>query len=151
MKLRQKLGISAFLCLSTCMIVVSLVRFSGTHTHANILQSWEYFWLEVEACVAVYMVSLCAFRSFFVSDAKRARLRKARPWYSSTVAKLRKRNKTAEDIHEMGDLPPIPPATLSGLRTFIRSYEFNLEVDDQCASTDGRSLRTGLDHMPGLD
>ena len=143
MKLRQKLGISSFLCLSTLMIIFACVRFSGTHTHANIVQSWEYFWLEIEACVAVCMVSLCGFRSFFVAEERRARLMKARPWYSSTVARLRNRKKMSEGVHKMGDLPTIPSATLSGLRTYIRSYEYDPEADNYNTSSDGRSLRRG--------
>ena len=120
MKLRQKLGIGAFLCLSLCMTAVASVRFSGTRTHA---QSWEYFLLEIEACVAVWMASLCAFRSVFASDSRRVRFEKARPWYSSTVAKLRNRNKNPEGVHELRNLPSIPSATFSGMRTYIRLWE----------------------------
>lgn len=130
-KLRQKFGIGAFLCLSTCMIVVSCVRFSGTHTHANIIQSYEYFWLEVEACVAVCMVSVCAFRSVFTSDERRAEPKKARPWYSSRIARLRNRDKLSEDIRDPNHLPTIPSATISGIRSFIRSSGLGLESENR--------------------
>lgn len=121
MKLRQKLGIGAFLCLGLCITIVACVRFSGTHTHANIVQGWEYFWLEVEACVAVCMVSLCVFRSVVVMEERRARFQKGRQWYSSTVAKLRDRNKLSGGNFDLNNLPTIPSATLSSMRTFIRS------------------------------
>ena len=151
MKLRQKLGISAFLCLSTCMIIVACVRLSGTHTHANIAQSWECFWLEIEACVGVCMVSLCAFRSFFAAEERRARLNKARPWYSSTVVRLRNRKKMSEGVHQLGDLPTIPSATLSGLQTYIGSHEYDLDVDNYHSSSGGRSLRRGRGPISDVD
>ncbi len=139
MKLRQKLGIGVFLCLSLCMTVVSSVRFSGTHTHANIPQSWEYFWLEVEACVSVCMVSLCAFRSVFASDEHRARSKKVRPWLPSTVAKLRNHNQLFEGIHDRVNLS-IPSATLSGMRTYIRTLELDAGADLHCRCSDCKSL-----------
>ncbi len=143
MKLRQKLGIAVFLCLSLCMVVVASVRFSGTHTHANIVQGWEYFWLEVEACVAVCMASLCAFRSIFASDERRARFKKVRPWYSSTVARLRNGKKLSDGIYDLNNLPAIPSATLSGMRTYIRSWELEVGADGHCRSSDYKSFGGG--------
>lgn len=140
MELRQKIGIGLFLCLSACMIVIATVRFSGTHTHSNIVQSWEYFWLEVEACVAVCMVSVCAFRSVFAPARRRARLKKARPWYSSTAARLRKGNKQSIGISDLDNLPAIPSATLSGMRTFLGSSELGLGFDDHYETSDRKSL-----------
>ena len=142
-KLRQKLGIAIFLCLSACIIVVASVRFSGTHTHQNIVQSWQYFWLEVEACIAVCMVSLSAFRSVFASDERRARSKKVRPWYSSTVAKLRERDKLSDSSHDLKNLPTIPSATLSGMRTFLRSSGLGLETEIHDESNDRKSLTGG--------
>ena len=65
------------------------------------------------------MVSLTAFRSVFASQGSEARERNARPWYSSTVAKLRRHKASSED-HNLEALPSIPSATLSGMRTLIR-------------------------------
>lgn len=65
------------------------------------------------------MVSLTAFRSVFTSQGYEGRKRKPRPWYSSTVAKLR-RHKASSIPYNLEDLPPIPSATLSGMRTLIR-------------------------------
>ena len=140
MKLGQKLGIGAFLCLSVCMVMFSFVRFSGTHTHANVTQSWEYFWLEVEAYVAVCMVSFCAFRSVFASDERGARPKKVRPWVSSTVARLRNNKKMSEGVHDLNNLPTIPSATLSGMRTYIRSWELDLGAENHGGSSDGKPL-----------
>ena len=93
MKMGQKLGIGAFLCLSVAIVIVACIRFSGIHVRRSSILTWEYFWLEIEACVPVCMVSLPAFRSVFASDAANFNRGKARPWYSSAVARLRRRKK----------------------------------------------------------
>lgn len=115
----QKLGIGVFLSLSIFMIVIACIRIIGfiIFNHAFL---WQVFWLQVEGSVAVMMVSLTAFRSVFASHGPVARARKARRWYSSTVAKLR-RHKASSDGYDLESLPKIPTATLSGIRTFIRS------------------------------
>ena len=118
----QKLGIGVFLSLSIFMIVIACIRIVGFNifNHAFL---WQLFWLQVEGSVAVIMVSLTAFRSVFASQGPEARRRKARPWYSSTIAKLR-RHKASSEGHNLGDLPVIPTATMSGMRTFIRGSRF---------------------------
>ena len=128
MKTSQKLGIGAFLYLSVAVVIVACIRFSGIHARGSSILTWEYFWLEIEACVAVCMVSLTGFRSVFASDAASVNRGKATPWYSSTVTRLRRRKK-AED-HDLEKLPAIPPATLSGMRTFIRGSELDLGKDE---------------------
>ena len=128
MKTGQKVDIGAFLCLSVAMVIVACIRFSSIHARGSSILTWEYFWLEIEACVAVCMVSLTAFRSVFASDAASFNRGKASPWYSSTVARLR-RSKKAED-HDLEKLPAIPPATLSGMRISIRGSELDLGKDE---------------------
>lgn len=66
------------------------------------------------------MVSLTAFRSLFVSTARQAVAKKAKPWYSTQTLRLRanKRGKLGSGGHEK--LPSIPSATMTGMRTFIR-------------------------------
>ena len=91
--------------------------------------------MQVEGSIAVSMVSVTAFRSVFVSEVSKASRKKAIPWYSSTVAKLRRRNKELEEEHKLEGLPAIPSATLSGMRTFIR----------------GSQLGFVSDHVGGLD
>ena len=140
MKFRQKSSIGAFLCPSLLMTVFACVRFSGTHPHANIAQSWEYFWLEVEACVAVIMVSLCVFRSVLVSEARRARIQKGRQWYHPTAAKWRNRNKSSDGNDDLNNLPTVPSATISGMRTFIRSSRLGLGAECCYESPDSKIL-----------
>ena len=82
----QKIGIGIFLCLSICMIAIAGVRLSDILIRGNMVSVWQYFWLEIQACVAVCMNSLVAFRYFFVDHSKIAG-RGGADWYSSAVAR----------------------------------------------------------------
>ena len=75
--------------------------------------------MELEACVAVIMVSLTAFRSVFVTAGSKASRSKFRPWCSSFVARLKNGMKTSLSGHNMEGLPAAPKATSTGMRTFI--------------------------------
>lgn len=71
MKHRQQLGLGIFLCLSVMMTVIAIIRISGYRFHGIGLSGpidpiWAFFWLYLEACVAVIMASVTAFRSFFI-------------------------------------------------------------------------------------
>ena len=123
-KAHEKLIIGIFLSLNLFMTVAAAVRVSGVKFHGTFDIVWLFFWQHIEACVAVIMISLTAFRSFYVnSQSLRARREPAnRPWYSSTVAAIRRKrvhNKRDED--SITGLPAIPSATLTGMRTFIQS------------------------------
>lgn len=72
-RLRQKLGIGALLCLSVVMIIIAIVKASGIRTPSDSFDIlWELFWQQIEACVAVLMVSITAFRSLFTSHKPKA-------------------------------------------------------------------------------
>ena len=119
MKTTQKLGIGAFLSLSFCMIIVASIRFSGLQVKGSSIDVWQYFWLEVEACVAVCMISLTAFRSVFALNSSNANAVKARPLYSSTIERNRERRQHAL---ELVGLPTKPKSiTVSGMPTFIEA------------------------------
>lgn len=118
-KARQKLGIGVFLSLSIAMIVFASVRISGYKAQGPYGYTWQAFWQEFEACVAVIMVSLTAFRSLFVTAERKSRRTKFGLWHSSPVARLRKVRKTPVSSHDKEGLPAIPRATLTGMRTFI--------------------------------
>ena len=97
LKLRQKVGLGVFFSLSTCMAVVSAIRLGGERYHGNYDFSWRFFWIEVEVCTAVSVVSLTAFPAVFVSR-KSSRPRgghnqSGKPWYPSTIGKPRNRDK----------------------------------------------------------
>lgn len=77
MKPRQQLGLGIFLCLSVIMTVIAIIRMSGYRFHGigisgSIDSTWAFFWLYLEACVAVIMASITAFRSLFIHGSSKA-------------------------------------------------------------------------------
>lgn len=121
--LRQKIVLGAFFCLSIMMILTAVIRVMGIHSSRDKdNHNWQIFWQVVEACIAVSMVSLSAFRSFFVAHESRLREPRRRPWYMSRikfVEDLRK-IRLGTESDDMKSLPHIPRAILTGMRTVIR-------------------------------
>lgn len=117
-KRNPKILLGIFLCLSVCMIIVAIVRISGLRIEdTNIDIQWILFWHNVEANIAVIMVSLTAVRSLLGLKAVKSREKRERAWY------LHRRNLLFRQEHENldgGQLPSIPRATLTGKRAFIR-------------------------------
>ncbi|KAI9833210.1 MAG: hypothetical protein M1826_000123 [Phylliscum demangeonii] len=161
MKTRQKFGLGVFLCLSVFMMMIAVVRVSVQHRHVVVLGmpltavdfTWNLFWLQTEACLAVLMVSLTALRSIFVSDNYRggghARARPIRPHMSpATLSRQRfwpSRKKLASSDGADSDargLPSIPSATITGLRTFIRGD--CSDHADRGGTTPGITMTTAL-------
>lgn len=123
--LRQKSLIGFFLSLSMCMIIIALVRISGVRTHRDVIDvQWLLFWNEVEATVATIMVSVTAFRQLIGLKALDAREGRDRSWYSyhnyHRRLPFRSSKKSLGKGWETGQPPPIPGATLTGVRTLIR-------------------------------
>lgn len=119
----QKLVIGLFLSLNLFMTFTAAVRVSGLNFRGTFDIIWLFIWQHIEACVAVSMISLTAFRTVFVSSqTSRARKEPAnKPWYSSTVAAIkRRRGMHRSDDESVPGLPSIPSATLTGMRTFIQ-------------------------------
>ena len=118
-KPKQKIGVGSFLCLSIFMIIIAIIRIS--RVHAADFEIWACFWQQLEGCVAVLMVSLTAFRTLFVSkhssssDQRKPKLSdtyRRRLWFSK---------KSSQSENEKAHVSvPIPGATMTGLRTFIR-------------------------------
>lgn len=142
--LRQKLILGTTLCLSIFMIIIAIVRISNIRMNSgNFFPSlqgadfpslqgadivWVIFWQQVEACTAVIMVSLSAFRSFFVAHESRLRedRNRNRHWYMSKKKALAWRRRMLQsESEEMDQLPQIPRATMTGMRTFISGGENN--------------------------
>lgn len=143
----QKLCLGAFLFLNVFMVITACIRASGLYIRSHNIfgeaagiqgafdEVWLFLWQQIEASVAVTMVSLTAFRSIYVLDRSRKRKQPdcERRWYSSVVMKTRSGKKPSETREELGDLPSIPPATLTGLTTAIhggmdkRPINFGLE------------------------
>lgn len=132
-RLHQKIILGTFLCLSVCMFAICLVRTTGETIHGNIGSTvdvqWNVFWQLIEASVAVIVVSLTAFRSLYgIKTLQQERKNKKRyePWLSSYRKNILNRRKQRR-VDEFGDtisdeshqLPSIPGATLTGIRTMI--------------------------------
>ena len=105
------------------MAIIALIRVSRIHSVAGIDVVWEFFWQTIEGCVAVLMASITAFRTVFAShgtrDSDEKRWVPAYTWIQR--AKERKwRNKSSEDEDQ---LPSIPRALMTGMRTFIRNHD----------------------------
>ena len=121
-KPRQKLVLGIFLSLNLFMAIVASIRVSRLKIRGIIDDVWLFIWQQIEACVAVAMVSLTAFRSAFVKSENSGARNKAakKPWYSSTVHAIRhSRPHRRSDEENLEELPSIPFATLTGMRTFI--------------------------------
>ena len=129
--LRQKIVVGAFFCLSIMMILTAVIRVLGIHSNRDKdNHNWQIFWQVAEACIAVSMVSLSAFRSFFVAHESRSREPRHRPWYMSrinVVEDLRKMRLGVKSNH-MKSLPYIPRATLTGMRTVIRGQTRGTDI-----------------------
>lgn len=121
-KPRQKFFLGVFLSLNIFIAIIAYVRVSGLEINATFDEIWLFVWQQIEACVAVAMLSGTAFRSVFVSStsARAGRDEGRTPWYSSTVEKIRSRKKQrSSDEEGVLGWPSIPSATLTGMRTFI--------------------------------
>lgn len=102
------------------MAIIACIRVSGIRITGSIDSTWNMFWQHIEACIAVTMISLTAFRSVFISNEFKRKIKKPKPWYSLRLEKLRAKERKDELSERLGHLPMIPPATLSGIRTFIQ-------------------------------
>lgn len=121
-KRRQKILVGFFLSLSLCMIIISVVQVSGARIHQDVLDvQWLAFWNEVEATIATIMVSVTAFRQLLGMKSLKARAQRDRSWYYRRRLLFRKNfKKSSENEWDTGQLPSIPGAKLTGLRTLIR-------------------------------
>ena len=127
MKSTQKLGLGIFLCLSMVMGLIALIRMSVYRRHGNQIDvTWHVCWLFLEACVATIMASITAFRALFVRGGSKGPDAKAQnrlQFYSFRDRVLRKltRSDKSGSWEEMDQeqLPKIPSATLTGIRTMI--------------------------------
>lgn len=145
MKLNQKFGLGIFLCLSIFMIITAIIRISAISTLAHAFgvtiealdPTWRGFWQQVEACIAVLMVSFTAFRSIFIAESSRNRNKGAKAWYASRQRILNLQRKIASEEQGNNGLPSIPSPTLTGLRTFIHR---GAKMTTLKSDVDGESL-----------
>lgn len=116
-KLRTKIFLGLSLCLSVVIVTVVITQISGLHVpgSSTIDVVWEVYWQYVEAMVAIIIVCLSAFRSFFIQHNTRNQSPPKRSWYAGVKASLT--NKSSDK--EAWELSHIPGATLTGIRTYI--------------------------------
>ena len=117
---RQKIGLGAMLSLSLIMASLAIVRISGIRLddgHVDVI--WLAFWGQQECSVAMIMISITAFRSFFVANAqKRDRsLRYSNVYWPKRL--LQKSRFGRSDEANRRDLD-IEIPSLTGVQTIIR-------------------------------
>lgn len=123
--LRQKLILGTTLGLSIFMIIIAIVRISRFQGElAGLDVSWIIFWQQVEASIAIIMVSVSAFRSFCVAreSQRRENRNRNRQWYmnpKNLMASALRRKRLRSESEETNHSVAIPRATITGMRTFI--------------------------------
>ena len=142
MKPKRKLGLVLFLCLQVFMAITAIVRVAGPLVNGSTDLTWNFFWQQMEACFAITMVSLTAFRSVFASDGSRGSNSKSKKrWYNNITHRTPPSKRSREDDARPG-LPSIPSATLTGMRTFIRRGNVESHYDsDKSRHSDEEPIR----------
>ncbi|MCJ1374866.1 hypothetical protein MMC20_006099 [Loxospora ochrophaea] len=137
---RRKIILLFNLCLSIFMIIISIITVIPLNTSSNeaFTQAWVLFWSQIEAEIAVIVVSISAFRSLFASSP-------SDPTRASPQWKLRFNNTPRVRRLSSGEeLPSIPSATFTGIRSFIRNIPHS-----------GMTLKTYEEHLsigrPGIE
>ena len=154
---RQKIGLAFSLCLSGAMVLVTIVRMAGIKlgSSGSVDIVWLAFWQQQECSIAVLMLSVSAFRSFFVPSSVRSPAPR-RQGYSPSEKRGRFLHRRPHDdlyaTHETNGLPQIPSATLTGLTTVIegnRQAEERADLDQQFDGDHDRSPATStIDSSP---
>lgn len=111
------------------MVAVCLMRsiseFVNTSSGKRIDLQWGLFWQMIEACIAVTVVSLTAFRSLYgVRISKQEEKRRQEPRLASYRRRLlshrkKRADEFGEPMTDMEPLPRIPGATVTGMRTMV--------------------------------
>jgi hypothetical protein len=123
------------------IVIVTVVRASGIHQGDKLDSVWETFWQMMSAEVGLIMTSITAFRAFFVarSNERGQQRPRSREQWSSKSRLLIRRLLTPSRWRQGGssltlgrssgqvsrgnkaekNLPSIPRATMTGIRTFI--------------------------------
>ena len=124
-ELRRRIALGAILSLSIFTIITSIVRIGGGKSaNGQIDSSWVVFWLQVEASVAVIVISVSAYRALYVAERSR---KQESPKFNSTYReRLWSHSKSLKTSNKgTGNLPSVPNPTLSGVRTYIERAPVN--------------------------
>ena len=147
---RQKVGLAFSLCLSGAMVLVTIVRIAGIKLRGSgsVDIVWLAFWQQQECSIAVLMLSVSAFRSFFVPSSVRSPAPRHQGYSPSEKRRRflhRRPHPDLCDTHETNGLPQIPSATITGLTTVIeggRQVEERADPDRHLDRDHDRSLAT---------
>jgi len=128
------------------MILISSTRLSRITARNNILTGWQYFWMEIEACVAVCMVSVTAFRGIFSEGGRGRRDRRERRWYSSAVGRNLERRKLGREWLLLDNVGRSSPSTpISARKSWVGSGR---EGVDEGSELEGGRSNEQLLHVP---
>ncbi len=101
-------------------MIISIIKVAGASTsNGGVDSSWVLLWYDVEAAVAIIVVSFTAFRALFV--AHQAMKYRSPAENASTSRKLWSGKAKSSQSKE---LPAIPSPVLSGVRTYIRGSQY---------------------------
>lgn len=140
-ELRRKLALGGILCLSICTIVISIIRLAGGGTSNGAIDTaWVLFWYDLEAAIAIIIVSVTAFRALFV--AHQAMKYRTPAENGSTSWNFWSRKSKGSRCKEPPDAPPL---VLGGVRTHIRSSQYGGRSSDRV----GDDMELPL-HGPGV-
>lgn len=154
---RKKLKVGFCLCVGTVNILFAAIKLNGLRmgtaegglTTDNI---WGMFWLHTEACVAVTVVSVTAFRSLFVSIGDKKYRTPAEEERIGRRGLLGDRKYHGfggfESQTKSRNLPSIPSATLRGMRTLIRACPKSSVMRSQIEGPEADNRQTLLVGQP---
>ena len=118
--IRRKLALGGILSLSICTIITSIIRLAGGGTTKGQLdQSWVIFWYDIEAAIAIIIVSVSAFRALFVAH-QAMKYRSPAEKGSTSWNIWSKKSKSSKGKEQ----PEMPPPALGGVRTQIRGSQY---------------------------
>ena len=127
---RRKIGLGSLLCLSVFAIVTNVIR-ASSHKLKNGQDdvAWIFFWLEMEACVAIMGNSMTAFRSLFSPNSSSAKISP-----QQNIPALGRRGwRRVPRIN----LPTMTTFSLSGLRSLLDNDPF----EDRVTTCNGSEIR----------
>ena len=124
--LRQKFALWGILCLSIFTMITAVVKVAGGNiNHGQVDSAWAIFWLQIEAAVAVIVVSMTAFRALFVAH-------KASKHQSPNQQNgLLSRSIWSKQFRSHDNSPTVPSPLFTGVRTYIGKSSHNGSVSQE--------------------
>jgi hypothetical protein len=139
------------------MIATTIIRLSGLINKGVVDALWTSYWNVISAEVGIFMAAAIAFRSLFVANSKsKAPQDPPKRYFGDSFLRVFHRKKSStwdESQADATELPRIPRAQLTGMRSFIDA-QGRSRVDPALPEnevtedhTDTAPLRTYSGHM----